>query len=356
MALVLVLLAAAGLSGCGSSGGSLTVTAVFSNVGDLASGAPVQYADVNIGSVTTISLDGNRARVVMSIERSAAVLGDVTAEVRRTTILGQRIVELVAPAGTSAAAGPGARSPSIGGPGRDGVRGHGRGGENPAGLLRDGQVIRHTEVLPGLQQLVRSGAAVFGAVSTSELSQIVQAGAEGFGGQSANLRQIIDDFEVVVRGYASQSSEITSLIDNFEQLGASLAPDSKAGAEALANLSRTTQILASQSSQLISFLSAMDRLAVQGRSLIESEFPQIKAQIAGLDAVAQTLSEHLVSLSGILANAPGSDRAFSEAVVSHSVQVLENLIICGVPGGGSSPSDPATTCNPGASSGAGSGS
>ncbi|MDA8381259.1 MAG: MlaD family protein, partial [Actinomycetota bacterium] len=57
---------AAVLAGCGVTGGSEgteSVSAVFADVGGLVSGAPVQMADIQIGNVTSIALDGTRARV-----------------------------------------------------------------------------------------------------------------------------------------------------------------------------------------------------------------------------------------------------------------------------------------------------
>ena len=52
------------LAGCSVSGGGgqRTATAVFTDVGDLANGAQVQMADVPVGSVRSIALDGDKAR------------------------------------------------------------------------------------------------------------------------------------------------------------------------------------------------------------------------------------------------------------------------------------------------------
>ena len=67
-----VLALAAGLTGCSVGGGSgqRTATAVFSDVGDLANGAQVQLADVPVGSVSSIALDGSRAKVTLSFDNN----------------------------------------------------------------------------------------------------------------------------------------------------------------------------------------------------------------------------------------------------------------------------------------------
>src|SRR5439155_17717645 len=94
-----LLLAGAALSACGGSG-DLTVRARFADVGDLAVRAPVMMADVQVGRVTGIALSGNQAMVTMAIHRNAQVPRDVQARVRRTSLLGERIIDLVVPDGT----------------------------------------------------------------------------------------------------------------------------------------------------------------------------------------------------------------------------------------------------------------
>src|SRR6059036_2402833 len=94
VAVLLVAVAAGLLTGCGGRG-ALTATARFADIGDLAPGAPVMMSDIQVGKVTGISLQGYRAVVTMSIQRSAMVPREVTARVRRTSLLGERIVDLV---------------------------------------------------------------------------------------------------------------------------------------------------------------------------------------------------------------------------------------------------------------------
>ncbi len=319
-----VLVAAVLLAGCSavglgsgtSSSGQLSASAVFSNVGDLVTGAPVQMSDVGVGSVTSISLDGSRAKVTMVIDRSAKVPANVTAELRRATILGQRLVELVP------------------GPGPD------------RRLLGNGAVIARTEVISGVQALVSAGTAVFGAVSTKDLAQLVDASGEGFGGQSANLKTLLNDFNTVVAGYASQDSQITSLANSLNQLGSALAPSSKAQAQAIANLSTTTGILAAQSARFESLLQALNGLSVQGRSLLQAYFPQMTEQLHGLYVLAQILNDHLTSLGGIIHWLPGHNYSTSEATVGRDIQLIDAFIFCGIPGGGANPAYATTTCNP----------
>ncbi len=298
---VLTGVAPLGLAACGSGGsGTIDTSAVFSDVHSLTAGASVQLAEIDVGRVTGIHLDGSRAEVTMAIQRSAHVPADVAAELVQTTVLGQYVVSLVPGAG-------------------------------PAGLLRDHQPIGNASVVPGIQQLVQSGAAVFGAVNAGQLSQIIATGAQGLGGQGPQLRALLDDFGAVLSGYATQARQITSLIGRMASFSGALAPDSPANAQALANLSQTATTLAQQSGQFIGLLRALDALAVQGRSILDTGLPQLQDQIASLGAVAAQLQAHQQQLATLLQEVPVANQSLSGASYHHYLQILDNLVVCGVP-------------------------
>jgi phospholipid/cholesterol/gamma-HCH transport system substrate-binding protein len=306
-----ILLAACRVSG---SGGGVTVSAVFSDVGDLVTGAPVQLSDVPIGQVTRITLDGDRARVTMAFDHGVSVPENVTAKLERTTILGQRFIELASPVH----AGP---------------------------PLATGSRVTRTEVVPTVEQLVSAGAQVFGSVSTSQLAQIIATGGQGFAGQAASLRQLLNDLSSVTAGYAAHTSQISTTITSLDQLGTSLAPDAGTDAQALTNLSQTVAVLARQSSRFENLLTALNGLSVQGKSLLSTYYPQITTQLRALNAVSGQLALNQQNLAGLLEYLPMHDAALSASARNDYLQILENIIVCGIPAGGSNPS-PAFTCTP----------
>lgn len=312
-----------GLAGCGGGGssGTITASAVFSDVSDLVAGAPVQYANITVGSVKSITLQGDRAEVLLTIDKSADVPADVTAQLRQTTILGEHYVSLVGP--TQATGAP----------------------TTHAAMLADGARITHTEFVPGIQQLVQSGAEVFGAVNAAQLAQIIDNGAQGFGGQSNALKQLIGDFNTVLAGYATRSSEIQSVIDNLNQFNGTLAPNAQADAQAVSNLAQTTTVLAQESDQFVQLLQSLNDLAVQGHSLLDSGLKQSEDQINALAAVADQLAQHQKDLATVLEELPGHNIALADVTVNNYAQILEDIIVCGVPGGGEG-NTADSTCNP----------
>ncbi len=313
--LVTVALCSAACTAPFSTPPSISAAAVFTDVGSLVVGAPVEEGDLPVGRVTSITLDGSTADVGFIVNRSAAVPADLTVELRRTTILGQQYLELVD---------------------------HGSGPSQP--LLQDGAVITRTTVVPGLTQLLSSGAAVFGAVNDAQLSQLVATGAQGIGGQGGQIRSLLDNLGVVLKGYAGRTGEIRSLIGNIDQLTASLAPASGQAAAAVSTLATTTSVLASQSAQFEQLLASLNDLSVQGRALLETYVTQIDANLNGLAGTAATLQASERNLVGLIDTLPGNNAAITSLVRGNQVQVLADLVVCGLPLGGSNQSQPASTC------------
>ena len=312
--------AAAGMAGCGGSN-TLTAYADFPDVSDLAVGAPVEMADITIGSVQQITLvstpSGLQAQVRMAINRSADVPTRVTAEVQRTTILGERVVSLVPASGLDAS----------------------------APLLADGSHIRDTKVVPDLEQLVKGGTQVFAPIGASAFGALVEAGGQGLGDQAATLHRLLGDLDDISSAYAGQSTTIRSLIASLDQLSSSTAPDAAASARALTNLAQTTTILAQQSQRFNDLLTALNSLSVQGRSILENYLSQIGIQLTGLADATHAIASEQDALGQLLFYLKGHNASVSRAVVGRFVQVLDDIVVCGVPNGGSD-NTPAGSCGP----------
>lgn len=315
-AVAVLLLGGVGLAACGSGSGAgtLQVSAVFSDVHSLTTGASVQLADVTVGSVTGIHLDGDQALVTMAVRRSAQVPANVSAQLEQTTILGQYVVDLV-PEG------------------------------RPEGLLQDHERIAHSEVVPGLQELVQSGTEVFSAISAAELSSLIDNSAVAFGGRGSTIRSLLDDLGSVLHGYQTQTTQITQLIDRLNAFSAGLAPKAQQDAAAVTQLDQATQVLAQQSNQFVSLLRSLNTLATQTRAILDTGLPDIEDQVAALEATAAELAAHQQQLAQLLQEVPAANSNLADATYEHEVQILQNIIVCGVPGLGEG-SAPTNTCTP----------
>ena len=189
-------IAAVTLAGCSGGPGSpqRTATAVFSDVGDLANGAQVQMADVPVGSVSSIALDGDKAKVTLAL-RHRACASRPTSPRPSTAPPSSATSSSSSSCPRAKTAPPGTTSPQ----------------------LANGAVIAHTSIVPDVEQFVGAGAQVFGAISTTELEQIIAAGGQGFTGQEASLKAFLNDSADVAAGYAQHTSDITQAVNGLQQ-------------------------------------------------------------------------------------------------------------------------------------------
>ena len=303
------------LAGC-SRGGELTATTVVDDVADMAKGAPVMFADVTVGAVSDISLtEDNRARLTLSIDEDADIPADVRAKVRRTSVIGEKFLELE--------------------PLKDA-------GEAP---LEDGATITDSEVVPDFEQLVGSGTALLAAVSANELALLLDEGARGFGGNGGDLRAVLEGFDTVMAGYASRSETIANLVRSIDAFAASVGPHADAHAEALANLAEATRILAEERVALMDLLQRLRDLSVEGRSILDAHMDRMTRQLNGLRVVTDVLRERQREIGELLENLPIHNSTTTRAIRDDYAQVLNDIILCGVPGGGEDPSSPVNSCS-----------
>jgi phospholipid/cholesterol/gamma-HCH transport system substrate-binding protein len=310
--LLMGLLVLTTLTACGRSH-DIAVKARFTDVGDLAPEAPVMMGDVTVGKVTGISLDGHLALVSMSLDREADVPRDITARVRRTSLLGERIVDLVPAAGLAASA--------------------------PA--LRDGDTIRYTQVRADIEDLVKVGTTVLAPISASEVATLVDEGAKGFGGNGEQLGGLIDNFHQIVHAYSGRTDQIQSLITSLNKLNTTLAPHSDAQAKSLRNTARALDVLREESGRLKKALHALARLSVGSRSILDAHADEMSRFFSQMRVILGVLQSEHASITGLLKWAQTHNRNTQLVDYQTFNQVLQDFVICGF---NNDQSDPARRC------------
>jgi phospholipid/cholesterol/gamma-HCH transport system substrate-binding protein len=312
--LALAVVIAVGLTGCigvGAKGG-MDVSAKFTDVGDLATGAPVMLSDITVGEVKSIALSGDQALVTMSIDPSAHVPQDVEAQVVRTSLLGERVVSLSVPDTTT-----------------------------NAPLLRDGAMITHTVSQPDLEDLVRAGTAVLAPITASEISTLVHEGYKGFVGEGGNLKAMLQNFESIVHAYAGRSRQINSVIDSLGQFNATLASHAQAQARSVANSAQALGVLRDESDHLVTAVKALVRLALGSRAILDQHAAQMRRFFAQMRVILGVLRSEQAAIAGTLQLSPYHNRNTQLVDFLQFNQVLQDFVICGM---NDSPTDPSRKC------------
>ncbi|MGH2698617.1 MAG: MlaD family protein [Actinomycetota bacterium] len=312
LASVVACLAFALTSACSGSE-SIEVTTAFADVGDLAAGAPVTMADIQVGKVTGIRLEGEEAVVTLELDPEAGIPADVIARVRRTSVLGERIVDLVIPADS------------------------GDGNE----LLADGADISETEVRSDLEDLVDEGSEVLGAVTASDLAVMIDQGGRGFGGRGQELRSLLNSYSEIVGAYARRGEMLKSLISNLDQFNATVATEAESHRRAIRNTARSIEVLSEESAELERTIVSLNRLAKGGKDILDEHLDEMQNFFSQTRIILGTLEEHQRDIELLLKWAPGHNNNTQLVEYFEFVQVIQDFVICGF---NDDPSDPARRC------------
>lgn len=238
--------------------------AVFDTVQNLEVGHAVRVADVRVGMVTGITLDGYRARVRMTIAPDVRVLEDTVASIDTTSLLGEHYVALVPPEGADAA------SPRL---------------TAPAELAT-------TAGPPDLEQVVERSLALVQAVATDDADALLQAAEEVVGGREEQLVALVDELTVVTGHYADRREQLGSVIDGLAATGSDWAANTDAAGALLDDVDEATAVLARQRERIVEGLRSLRRLtdAAEG-SMLDGTRAEFEATLAELGPVVATFAE-----------------------------------------------------------------
>lgn len=323
MLALLVGLAACAVPGTGG-GGRITVTAFFSDIDALEHHATVEMSGVSVGRVSHIQVDGSEAKLTLSLRKGAGVPADAVPVIATPTLLGSQVVDLRVPA------------------------------NDHAGPVQDGAVLadaaRPGKLEPDLESLVRSGnqlLGVLGAEGTTALARVISENAQGFGPEGGDLRAVLDSLDTVTAGYASRTQTIQTLLRNLDAFTSATGPSAQADAEALTNLAHATEELDRQKDRLVNLLASLSSLGAQTSSFLSADLDEITHQLSALNTVATGLARQQASLGRVVEYLNGHNLGTSRVVDKNDdfTQVLNDFVVCGLPGGGEDPTSPLNSCS-----------
>ncbi|MCX2922892.1 MlaD family protein [Streptomyces sp. NEAU-W12] len=268
-----------------------TVTAELHDVLSLVPQSAVKVNDVAVGRVTAIDLghDDWSARVTMRINGDVRLPADSTARLEQSGLLGEKYVQLAAPAqesgaGAGTAPGTGAETPVGAGVEPPAVTGSGNG----SGTLEDGAVIplsrtsRDTEVeeVFGALSLLLNGGGV------NQLKTITQELNAALGGREPEVRSVLKRVNTLVTDLDDNRGDITDALDAVNRLSATLATRKDDVGIVLTDLSPGLKTLEKQRGSLLTMLRSLDTLSGVAVSTVNASKDDM---IADLKALAPTL-------------------------------------------------------------------
>jgi phospholipid/cholesterol/gamma-HCH transport system substrate-binding protein len=256
------------------------VTAEFSDVLELVPQSLVKVNDVSVGTVRNITLapDTWHAIVILELNRTVELPANALARVRTTSLLGEKFVDLAAPA---------AEPPR--GKLADGDR---------IPLARTGRATDVEEVLGALSLLLNGGGIEQIRTIATELNA-------GLSGHEPQLRALLEGLNTLLSGLDARKAEINRALDALNRLTATLAQRRGQIATALDGLAPGLKVLADQRTQLTGTLQALDRLSV-----VAADLQLLRPTLAQLATAGRDLPNALQ----LIATYPFTDGAAREAI------------------------------------------
>jgi phospholipid/cholesterol/gamma-HCH transport system substrate-binding protein len=212
------------------------VTAQFGNVLDLVPQASVKVNDVSVGKVEKIELaaDNVTAVVHLIVNGDVALPANAGAELRQSSLLGEKYVQLHEPAGKPA-----------------------------EGRLADGAVIPidRTNRNPEIEEVLGALSLLLNGGGVGQLQTIVREVNNALSGNEPALRSFLSNVNTVVSDLDSQKGAIVKAIDALNRLSGALVDQTANLKAALDNLAPGLRVLNEQRDSLVAMLGALDRLS-----------------------------------------------------------------------------------------------
>ncbi|MEV8070211.1 MCE family protein [Streptomyces sp. NPDC085995] len=236
-----------------------TVTAELDDVLSLVPQAAVKVNDVAVGRVTAIRLDGWHARVTMKINGDVRLPADAGARLEQSSLLGEKYVQLVAPAKdtTTARLGDGSVIP----------------------IARTGRNTEVEEVFGALSLLLNGGGV-------NQLKTITQELNAALGGRESEVRSTLERVNTLVTDLDDHRGDITEALDAVNRLSATLAGRKDDVRTVLTDLSPGLKTLDEQRGSLLTMLRSLDTLSGVAVSTVNAAKQDM---VADLKALAPTL-------------------------------------------------------------------
>ncbi|MER7116018.1 MCE family protein [Saccharomonospora azurea] len=238
------------------------VTAHFDDVLDLVPHAAVKVNDVPVGRVASIELaddDDWQAEVVLLVNGDVDLPADTLANIRQSSLLGEKFVELAAPD-------------------------H----DEPRASLADGDLIpvsrtnRHVEVeevFGALSLLLNGGGIAQLRTINHELNQVMT-------GNEAEIKEFLSHVDHLVSDLDDHRDEIVAALDGLNRLSTTLSEREDAIRGALNDLTPGLEELRDQREQLVTMLESLDELSDVAVDVIHKTREDL---VADLEALAPTL-------------------------------------------------------------------
>lgn len=252
------------------SGNGYHVTAIFRDVVDVVPYTNVMANDVPIGQVDSVKLvtqkDGHlgwQAQVEMTVRNDVVLPGNAVANVRQTSLLGEKYIAIEPP--TTAAA---------------------------TGRLVDGATIpvERTNRNPEVEEVLGALSAILSGGGVQQLKTISAELNKAMTGRQGDIRSVLDRLDVLVTSLNGQKTNIINALSEVNHLTATLNKEHVVIGKALDSFGPALKVLNQQHQGLMTMLTALDKLGRVGTNVIQHSRANMIADLRELGPTLKQLA------------------------------------------------------------------
>ncbi|UQA95748.1 MCE family protein [Streptomyces halobius] len=250
--------------GAAKDAGAYRVTVEFRDVLDLVPQSTVKVNNVTVGSVEKVELDGWHAKVRLRVAGSVKLPDNAVADLRQTSMLGEKYVALSAPPDSAPA-----------GKLKDGAR---------IPLSRSGRNPEIEEVLSALSALLNGGGVAQLKTITTELNKALD-------GRENRVKSLLKELDTFVGGLDGQRQEIVRALKGIDRLAKRLKSEKKTIGDAVDTVPPALKVLADQRRDLTKMLTSLSKLGQTGTRVIDASRSDVIANLKQLRPILEQLNK-----------------------------------------------------------------
>jgi phospholipid/cholesterol/gamma-HCH transport system substrate-binding protein len=259
----------------GGSSGTYALQADFSRGDNLFAPTPVKELGVPIGTVTSVTNEGDHVLAKMSIDRKYPLPAGVRADVTQDTLLSQGFVQM---------------SPGYtGGP------------QLPGGSVIP---VDRTSVPATTDELLGSLNKFLGAINPPTAAGAVTSLAQVLQGNGAQLNSLIHNASGTISLLAQKGNELGQLLGAVGQLTGTLDKQNGLIGQFINNYNTVSGVFAANRDQLSGAITNLNDATVQVTGLLQPNLTPLQQDVANLTSISRGLDHNLGSLDQSLYSIP----------------------------------------------------
>jgi phospholipid/cholesterol/gamma-HCH transport system substrate-binding protein len=240
------------------------VTVEFEDVLDLVPQSAVKVNDVTVGAVEKVTLDGWHARVRLRLDGAVQLPSNAEAQIRQTSLLGEKYVALLPPAAGT-----------------------------PEGRLGDGDVIplSRTGRDPEVEEVLSALSALLNGGGVAQLHTISVELNDALSGRESRVRDLVTRLDTFVGALDEQRAQIVRALDGIDRLSRTLNAQQTAIAQAVDTMPGALKVLADERGKLTGMLTALSDLGRVGTHVVQASSANTVADLRQLEPVLTRLNQ-----------------------------------------------------------------